>query len=622
MALASVGKPVGMIGRLRRDMAANVMAIGAAAIIPLVGVVGGGVDASRMYLAKSRLQQACDAATLAARKELQSSTLTNGAVPTNLQTTAGNFFRTNFNPGMYGTTGVQYQLTAGTGTALNGTATASVPTTLMKVFNIPQISISATCSADLSLPNIDVVMVLDNSGSMSGDRLAALKTAVLSFYDELMAAKPAGTRIRIGLVPYANTVNVGSVLTTANVNWIANSHTYQSRVATFERVPRVTTTTDLLPREVVQLGSTNSAHYHWNKNNETQFRPQCMAYNGQTYTVGNEIWVVSDVTWDGDYWGADWNNNQKAACRARVVKTSTTETVLQFDEYVYKPIVYDTSQFKLGTAVAANVGSQGASVSSTWGGCIEEASTTVLADDATTIPAAAKDMNIDLVPSSTDATTQWKPLWPKITFDRAIPAEVRTAAEYPNDYEYDCPVRSYKLQEWPRSGTSRNTSFEAAVNNMVASGYTMHDIGMIWAGRFLSPNGIFASDNATAPNGDPITRHVIFMTDGRMEPGPNSYHAYGDYDMEGRVAGFASDGTWSTTDIGVHHSKRLALICDAIKNRNITIWSIAFELPHTDYTRNCATGGSARAFTADDSSELIAQFRQIATSIAELRLVN
>lgn len=618
MASASAG----FIARFRRDIAANVMAIGAAAIIPLVGVVGGGVDASRMYLAKSRLQQACDAATLAARKELQGSAITGGNVPDSLKTTAGNFFRTNFNPGMYGTTGVNYQLTAGTGTALNGTATASVPTTLMKVFNIPQVNIAATCSADLSLPNIDVIMVLDNSGSMEGDRLAALKTAVLSFYDQLMAAKPAGARIRIGIVPYANTVNVGSVLSTANVNWIASSHTYQSREATFEVVPRVTTNTDLLPREVVQLGSTNSGHYHWNKNNETMFRPQCMAYEGQTYTVGTEIWRISEVVWDADYWGDDWNNNQKAACRAKVAKTSTTETVTQFDEYVYKPIVYDTSQFKLGTSVSTPIGTQGAAVASTWGGCIEEAATTVLASDATTIPAAAKDMNIDLVPSSTDATTQWKPLWPEVTFDRAVPAQVRTTADYPSDYEYDCPVRAYKLQEWPLSGTARNAAFEAAVNAMVASGYTMHDIGMIWAGRFISPNGIFASDNATAPNGDPISRHVVFMTDGRMEPGPNSYHAYGDYDMEGRVGGFAEDGTWTTTDIGVYHSKRLALICEAIKNKNVTVWSIAFELPHTDFTRNCATGGSARAFTADDSDDLIAQFRQIATSIAELRLVS
>lgn len=613
---------VGFFARIRRDIAANVMAIGAAAIIPLVGVVGGGVDASRMYLAKSRLQQACDAATLAARKELQGSAITGGNVPDSLKTTAGNFFRTNFNPGMYGTTGVTYNLTAGTGTALNGTASATVPTTLMKVFNVPQVTIGATCSADLSLPNIDVVMVLDNSGSMDGDRIAGLKSAVLSFYDELMAAKPAGARIRIGLVPYANTVNVGSVLTTANVNWVANSHTYQSRVATFEQRPKVTTNTDLLPREVVQLGSGNSAHYHWNKNNETMFRPQCLAYEGQTYTVGTEIWKVSEVVWDGDYWGDDWPNNQKAACRAKVEKTSTTETVTVFDEYVYKPVVYDTSQFKQRTVVSTPIGDMGALVGSSWGGCIEEAATTILANDATSIPAGAKDMNIDLVPDNTDASTQWKPLWPEVTFDRAVPAEVRTTANYPNDYEYDCPVRAYKLQEWPKSGTARNADFEAAVNGMVASGYTMHDIGMIWAGRFLSPNGIFAADNAAAPNGDPISRHVIFMTDGKMEPGPNSYHAYGDYDMEGRVAGFANDGTWSTTAIGRHHSRRLALICEAIKNTNVTVWSIAFELPHTDYTRNCATGGSARAFTADDSSELITQFRQIATAIAELRLVN
>ncbi|WP_284125907.1 VWA domain-containing protein [Parerythrobacter aestuarii] len=611
----------GFLSRILRDTKANMMAIGAAAIIPLVGVVGGGVDASRMYLAQSRLQQACDSATLAARKELSGGAIVDGTIPSDLEATADNFFETNFTPGMYGTTGVNYDLTAGTGTALNGSATASVPTTLMRVFNMPQIDIAVTCSADLSLPNIDVVLVLDNSGSMRNTRIAALKTAVLSFYDEMMAAAPDGARIRIGLVPYANTVNVGSLVMAENADWITDSHTYQSREATFEEVAREVETTDLLPRGIPNLGSTNSAHYHWNANWSAGHREDCMDYEGGVYTVGDEIWYISNVEWDRSYWGNDWPMADKAACRADIRKVSTTETETVFDEYVYKPIVYDTSLFKLGSSVSAAVGTEGALVSATWEGCIEEAKT-VATTDYSSIPSGAYDMDIDLIPDATDSDTQWAPLWPEIVFDRRVPENVYTTYTYTSDYEYDCPVTSYKLQEWPLSGTARNSAFEAAVNSMVASGYTMHDIGMIWAGRLISPDGIFAADNATAPNGDAISRHVIFMTDGYMEPGPNSYHAYGDYDVEGRVAGFASDGSWSTSQIGVHHSNRLALICNAIKNKNVTIWSVAFELPHTDYTRDCATGGSTRAFTADDDDELIAAFKEIAASIAELRLVS
>lgn len=598
---------IGILRRLRKDATANMMAIGAAAIIPLIGVVGGGVDASRMYLAQSRLQQSCDAATLAARKKLAGGVITDGVIPTDIETQADNFFAANFPAGQYGTTNVEYELTAGGETQMNGAASAKVPATLMKVFGYSSLDISVTCSADLNLPNIDVALVLDNSGSMRNSRIEGLKTAVESFYDEVMAAKDDGARVRIALVPYSNTVNVGSLLMAADTDFIKDSHTYQSREA---QTTDLGNSTELLPRSTSQLGSSNSSHYHWNAN-ASNHRRDCLAYNG-TYTVGDETWTITNATWLPAYW-AGWPNNQKAACSASVHKERFT--------YVYKPIEFDTSDFKAGNSVTTATGTRGANVSSSWDGCIEERKT-VQISDYSSIPSSAYDLDIDLVPDSSDPDTQWAPFWPDVTFDRAVPANVTTTSEYDNNYHYDCPAQAYKLQEWPLNGADRNAAFESAVDAMVASGYTMHDIGLIWGARLLSPDGIFASDNATAPNGDTISRHLIFMTDGLMEPGPSAYHAYGDYDMEGRIAGFAADGTWSTTDIAVHHNSRMALLCEAIKNKNITIWTVAFGLPHTTYTQNCATGGATRAFTAANNAQLNNAFKQIAASIAELRLVN
>lgn len=654
----------GIIQALLRDTKANMMAIGAASIIPLVGIVGGGVDASRMYLAQSRLQQACDSATLAARKKLSGSSVTDGNIPSDIVDTADNFFDTNFPSGMYGTTNANYTLSAGTATRMDGTASAAVPTTLMKVFNIPTVSISATCSAELNLPNIDVMLVLDNSGSMRNDRIATLKTAVFSFYDDLMASKPSGTRVRIGMVPYSNTVNVGELLldTTngGNTDWMRSSAVYQSREALFdtimtdpgspfipgtpgtpgspEREELVSDQRTIVPRNDDQLGtsSTNKYRYKNNASAKKQGWDDCQDMAG-TYMVGSQKWIISDMAYIKGYF-SNGNNKKRAACEARVriydiipavdptpgtpdtpAVPPTYEDV--FREYHYKPISYNTSQFLLGNVVSTPTGIEGADVASrVWNGCIEEVQT-VASATYDPIPTGALDLDIDIVPDPTKPETQWAPHWPDVTFDRDAPAEVLTTdADFENNYEYDCPVRSYKLQEWPMSGAARNAAFTTAVNSMVASGYTMHDIGMLWAGRLLSPDGLFASDNAVAPNGDPISRHIVFMTDGKMEPGPDSYHAYGDYDVEGRINGFAADGTWSTTDIGVFHSKRLEAICKLIKNKNITIWSVAFELDHTDYTRECATGGSARAFKADNNAQLIAKFKEIATSIAELRL--
>ncbi|WP_150131885.1 TadE/TadG family type IV pilus assembly protein, partial [Sphingomonas carotinifaciens] len=45
-----------------RNTAGNVTIISAAGLVPLIGMLGGAMEASRGYLVKTRLQQACDAA--------------------------------------------------------------------------------------------------------------------------------------------------------------------------------------------------------------------------------------------------------------------------------------------------------------------------------------------------------------------------------------------------------------------------------------------------------------------------------------------------------------------------------------------------------------------------------
>ena len=207
----------GIVRRLLKDRTANTLAITAASVLPLIGVVGGGIDTGRIYLAKSRLQQACDSATLAARKRLGARALETDGIPSDLHDTADNFFRTNFQTGTYGTRDTSYELSHSTGTQMDGVASTKVPTTLMSVFGFDNVDIDVDCSADLNLPNIDIVLVLDMSGSM-GDLAAGSSgipygctqgSSVFAFYDEIMAVKPVDARVRIGIVPYNSNINVG-----------------------------------------------------------------------------------------------------------------------------------------------------------------------------------------------------------------------------------------------------------------------------------------------------------------------------------------------------------------------------------------------------------------------------
>ena len=59
---------VGIMSRLASNQEGNIIAIFAAAIIPAIGLVGGAVDMSRLYLTQARLQGACDAGALLGRK--------------------------------------------------------------------------------------------------------------------------------------------------------------------------------------------------------------------------------------------------------------------------------------------------------------------------------------------------------------------------------------------------------------------------------------------------------------------------------------------------------------------------------------------------------------------------
>ena len=67
-AKTDAAKRTGILARLRKDQSGNTVAIFAAALFPMAGLVGGAVDMARLYSVKNRLQAGCDAGSLAARK--------------------------------------------------------------------------------------------------------------------------------------------------------------------------------------------------------------------------------------------------------------------------------------------------------------------------------------------------------------------------------------------------------------------------------------------------------------------------------------------------------------------------------------------------------------------------
>lgn len=234
---ASSGKPArGLIGRLLRDRRGNTLAMMAALLIPLIGMVGSGVDMARAYMAKAKLQTACDAAATAARRMMGASAFNDTARQEGLR-----FFNFNFPQGTMNVTAFTPTVEASTSDAsvVEVTAATNVPTEIMGIFGARSISISVTCQADKDYVNNDIMLVLDVTTSMncsigstaagctsvqSNSRIAKLRTAALELYRTLDDA--TGVRTRYGFLPYSMTVNVGRSM---QPGWLAPASVYHTK---------------------------------------------------------------------------------------------------------------------------------------------------------------------------------------------------------------------------------------------------------------------------------------------------------------------------------------------------------------------------------------------------------
>ncbi len=243
----------GFLSRLLRDEAGNTIAIMAAAVIPVLGLVGGAVDISRIYLVETRLQAACDAGALMGRKVMGTGLWAdNGGIS---NTRAIQMFDNNFKAGDFGS-GTRTRSFSEAGAAVSGTATVVVPMTLMKALGQGSRTLTVNCTSDQRVPDTDVMFVLDVTGSMawqisstsSQTRIEGLRIATKCFYETLMkenissvsasqcgvtsdpTSGPGTSEIRFGFVPYSVNANVGRLLP---LNYVADEWQYQTRVANY-----------------------------------------------------------------------------------------------------------------------------------------------------------------------------------------------------------------------------------------------------------------------------------------------------------------------------------------------------------------------------------------------------
>lgn len=194
-----------LIARPRRGASAGGVAVQFAfLILPLAVLTFGLIDYNRATSEKRRLQDALDAATLAAAR---STAVTNAE----LQTIGDQNLSANL-AAMNQATLLSSSFTLDSPKVV-GVATAKLTPIVANLWTAGDMEVSVTSEVVRSMNKIEVAMVLDTTGSMAGSKLTNLKTAANNFVDTLAAAASRSTEVnpvKIGIVPFSNAVRIAA----------------------------------------------------------------------------------------------------------------------------------------------------------------------------------------------------------------------------------------------------------------------------------------------------------------------------------------------------------------------------------------------------------------------------
>jgi hypothetical protein len=203
-----------------------------------------------------------------------------------------------------------------------------------------------------------------------------------------------------------------------------------------------------------------------------------------------------------------------------------------------------------------------------------------------------------------------------------------------NQYTDVAPATTYLGRQYTASSsdclssqikplTSDKTALTSAISALTTSGTTAGQVGTAWAWYVLSPNfaSLFPTDNQAASYTAPHTKKIaIIMTDGEY----NTPYCDGVVAQDHTVGWIIPDD--EANNCNANNGQPLvqsAAMCTAMKAAGIQVYTVGFQLGSdtgvVDMLTNCATSPSD-AYLADNNTELLTAFENIAEDISDLRL--
>jgi Flp pilus assembly protein TadG len=620
----------------------NVAMIFAISLPVLVMITMGGVDINRAATVRANLQDALDAATLAAARssattEADLTAIGTKALKANLQNYPGiNLANATF--------------TLNADQIVISNATVNVKTLVANIVLPPYgkllddtLPVGAHSEVNRSSKNIEVGLVLDITGSMAGQRIADLKTAAAQLVDIVVQTQQTPYYTRMAIVPYSIGVNMGTYAAGA-----------RGTPATYVDISGAAWSTG--------AAKTVSA--------VTKASPAVMTSNGHGFATGDTIWL-SNLSSSGSGSGASMSALNGAAY---LVGTTTTNT---FQLKSTSGANIDTSSYKTysassGTAikclvkdcsiVVTTATNHGLSATTTDTG--DTRPTTVYLTDVSGLiqtsgtaslvnnkgfeiaNVTTNSFSIGVNGSGYSAYSSGGKAWCGMdgcqyrvfrndnggtltAFQTSTCVSERTGAQrYTDAAPTNAKVgRNYASTNNPCPSatiqplTDNKTTLKSLINGLTVTGSTAGQIGLAWGWYTVSPNfnTLWSSNPAGANVPRDTLKAVILMTDGDF----NSPYC------TGVLAGDAGSGSGSTSDhINCNATNgdpftQAAALCTAIKAQNIVVYTVGFSVTAgsdaAEILKDCATSPDY-AFLPASGSDLTDDFAAIGRDITRLRI--
>ena len=434
----------------------------------------------------------------------------------------------------------------------------------MRMFGFTTLPLNVTCDASLNFVNTDVMLVLDVTGSMDdttstapATKIVALRDAVMALYDELAPIQTQleanGLRLRYGIVPYSSTVNVGALIRAMNPDLSG-----RQRQLSVARSPITTSAYRYVgtrqppepPVDQTYGSSISQSDCDKYGRNVSFSRLHAQRHHRRRPGADRDLDAAPSRTTkprgvDWGWSGASDTSGTNRSCRRRYVETDThlSDQRYRYESsgWIYEPEVARRQPVQAGQCGPITIDDQrrrpvrplrhGRSTTRSSSPARRPATTTTN-DHLERLhrgarhgqhdhrrPRATRSRRAPTTSTSTSIPTNDDDALaadvPGRRSTAAPPARPRPAAAR-SMADAACPAAARRLQAWTRG------DMQTYVNALTPTGSTYHDIGMIWGARMLSNGGIFA-DSPDTFNGMPVSRHIIFMTDGQMDTDRDIY---------------------------------------------------------------------------------------------------